>query len=324
MRLVTSDDIIDVLAKGKQRGLRFLISKLTLNKLNRTKSAFDKSSISHSNWWIIPEVKERWNKLITGNPKVTYETFMMNGYLKNKKNLRLLSIGSGSCSHELELASYPNFEKIVCVDIADNRLKEAEKIAHSKGLQNISFICSNALEYSFESNFDIVFFHSSLHHFNHISNLIPHKIIPLLKSDGHLIINEYVGPTRIQHPKHQLQAINRGLKLIPTKFRERFKTGWIKKRYRGSGLIRMILADPSECIDSSSILPTIHTHFNTIAERPYGGNILMHVLKDISHHFLDMDSERKYILNSLFDFEDEYLQNQPSDFVFGIYKLKKS
>ena len=324
MRLVTSDDIIDVLAKGKQRGLRFLISKLTLNKLNRTKSAFDKSSISHSNWWIIPEVKERWNKLITGNPKVTYETFMMNGYLKNKKNLRLLSIGSGSCSHELELASYPNFEKIVCVDIADNRLKEAEKIAHSKGLQNISFICANALEYSFESNFDIVFFHSSLHHFNHISNLIPHKIIPLLKSDGHLIINEYVGPTRIQHPKHQLQAINRGLKLIPTKFRERFKTGWIKKRYRGSGLIRMILADPSECIDSSSILPTIHTHFNTIAERPYGGNILMHVLKDISHHFLDMDSERKYILNSLFDFEDEYLQNQPSDFVFGIYQLKKS
>jgi len=324
MRLVTSDDIIDVLAKGKQRGLRFLISKLTLNKLNRTKSAFDKSSISHSNWWIIPEVKERWNKLITGNPKVTYETFMMNGYLKNKKNLRLLSIGSGSCSHELELASYPNFEKIVCVDIADNRLKEAEKIAHSKGLQNISFICANALEYQFKYNFDIVFFHSSLHHFNHISNLIPHKIIPLLKSDGHLIINEYVGPTRIQHPKHQLQAINRGLKLIPTKFRERFKTGWIKKRYRGSGLIRMILADPSECIDSSSILPTIHTHFNTIAERPYGGNILMHVLKDISHHFLDMDSERKYILNSLFDFEDEYLQNQPSDFVFGIYQLKKS
>ena len=324
MRLVTSDDIIDVLAKGKQRGLRFLISKLTFNKLSRTKSAFDKSSISHSNWWIIPEIKERWNKLITGNPKVTYEKYMMKGYLKNKKNLRLLSIGSGSCSHELNLATYSNFNEIVCVDIADNRLKEAQKIAQKKNLKNISFICANALEYPFESNFDIVFFHSSLHHFDHISYLIPHKIIPLLKSDGHLIINEYVGPTRIQHPKHQLQAINRGLKLIPTKFRERFKTGWIKKRYRGSGLIRMILADPSECIDSSSILPTIHTHFNTIAERPYGGNILMHVLKDISHHFLDMDSEKKDILNSLFDFEDEYLQNQPSDFVFGIYQLKKS
>lgn len=324
MRLITSDDIIDVLAKGKQRGLSFLLSKLTLDKLNRTKSAFDESAIKHSNWWIIPEVKERWNKLITGNQKVTYETFMMNGYFKNKKNLRLLSIGSGSCSHELELASYPNFEKIVCVDIADNRLKEAEKIAHSKGLQNISFVCANALEYSFESNFDIVFFHSSLHHFDDISNLIPNKIIPLLKPNGYLVINEYAGPTRLQHPKQQIQAINQGLKIIPSKFRKRYQTEWSKKQYSGSGIIRMILADPSECIDSESILPTIHTHFNTIDERPYGGNILMHVLKDISHHFLDMDSEKKDILSSLFEFEDEYLQNQPSDFLFGIYQLKKS
>jgi hypothetical protein len=86
----------------------------------------------------------------------------------------------------------------------------------------------------------------------------------------------------------------------------------------------MILADPSECIDSESILPSINAHFKTIDERPYGGNILMHVLKDISHHFIDMDSEKKDILSSLFEFEDEYLQNQFSDFVFGIYQLKKS
>lgn len=324
MRLITTDDVIDVLAKGKQRGLSFLFSKLTLDKLGRTKSAFDKSAIKHSNWWIIPEVKERWNKLITGNPKVAYETFMMNGYFKNKKNLRIISIGSGSCSHELELASYPNFDEIVCVDIADNRLKEAQKIAQNKNLKNISFICANALEYPFKSNFDIVFFHSSLHHFDDISALIPNKIIPLLKSGGHLIINEYVGPTRLQHPRQQIQVINQGLKIIPSKFRKRYKTEWTKNRYRGSGLIRMILADPSECIDSASILPTIHTHFNPIEERPYGGNLLMHVLKDISHHFIEIESEKKEILNSLFDFEDKYLESNSSDFVFGIYQLKKS
>ena len=324
MRLITSDDIIDVLAKGKQRGLSFLLSKLTLDKLNRTKSAFDESAIKHSNWWIIPEVKERWNKLITGNQKVTYETFMMNGYFKNKKYLRLLSIGSGSCSHELELASYSNFEEIVCVDIADNRLEEAKKIAQNKNLQNISFMCTNALEYAFESLFDIVFFHSSLHHFDDILNLIPNKIIPLLKPNGYLVINEYAGPTRLQHPKQQIQAINQALKIIPPKFRKRYQTEWSKKQYSGSGIIRMILADPSECIDSESILPTIHTHFNTIDERPYGGNILMHVLKDISHHFITMDDEKKQIIDSLFEFEDEYLQNQPSDFLFGIYQLKKS
>ena len=44
MRLITSDDVTDVIAKGKQRGLNFLLSKLTLDKLNRTKSAFDDSA----------------------------------------------------------------------------------------------------------------------------------------------------------------------------------------------------------------------------------------------------------------------------------------
>ena len=77
-------------------------------------------------------------------------------------------------------------------------------------------------------------------------------------------------------------------------------------------------------IPHASILPTIHTHFNPIEERPYGGNLLMHVLKDISHHFIEIDSEKKEILNSLFEFEDKYLESNSSDFVFGIYQLKKS
>jgi hypothetical protein len=50
----------------------------------------------------------------------------------------------------------------------------------------------------------------------------------------------------------------------------------------------------------------------------------MHVLKDISHHFTELNSEKNQILNSLFKFEDEYLKDESSDFVFGIYQLKKN
>lgn len=85
----------------------------------------------------------------------------------------------------------------------------------------------------------------------------------------------------------------------------------------------MIIADPSECIDSSSIMPSIHTHFKTIIEKPYGGNILMSALRDISHHFYKLDDEKELILNNLFNIEDEYLKNNQSDFVFGIYQNSK-
>lgn len=320
MKLVTSDDIIDVLAKGKQRGISFLLSKLTLRRISRTKSAFDQSIIRHANWWIIPAIRERWNTLITGNPSTTYEEFMMEEYLKNYTHLRLLSIGSGSCSHELALAQYSNFEKIVCVDLAQNRLNEARAIAQKNKLGNIEFKCIDIYKHSFDQPFDIVFFHSSLHHFANISTFIGNHIPSLLKPKGLLIINEYVGPTRLQHPSHQIKAINQALSKIPNKYRRRFQTNWLKKSYSGSGLFRMILADPSECIDSEQILPTIHKHFTPIIKRPYGGNLLMHVLKDISHHFVNLNPEKTEILRQLFEEEDQYLKSNSSDFIFGIYQ----
>ncbi len=80
------------------------------------------------------------------------------------------------------------------------------------------------------------------------------------------------------------------------------------------------MADPSECVDSANILPAIHSNFHTVIEKPYGGNILMSVLKDISHHFISLDAEKNDILDKLFSFEDEYLKSNSSDFIFGIYQ----
>ena len=82
----------------------------------------------------------------------------------------------------------------------------------------------------------------------------------------------------------------------------------------------MILADPSECIDSESILTSIYSHFEKLIERPFGGNILMTVLKDISHHFLELNDEKSQILSELFDFEDNYLKTHSSNFIFGVYQ----
>ena len=85
----------------------------------------------------------------------------------------------------------------------------------------------------------------------------------------------------------------------------------------------MIMADPSECIDSASIMPSIHKHFKTIVEKPFGGNLLMSVLRDISHHFYEINDEKEKILNELFLLEDDYLKENSSDFMFGIYENRK-
>ena len=95
------------------------------------------------------------------------------------------------------------------------------------------------------------------------------------------------------------------------------------EHYTGFG-IRMIMADPSECIDSESILPAVHKYFEVVEEKSYGNNLLQNALKNISHHFADenVSEEKQRILDSVFVLEDEFLKKYPSDFVFGIYRLK--
>ena len=177
MRIITIDDFIDVYLKIIQRGGTFILSKLNPNGLARTKSAFSDSAIQSSNWWIIPVIRERWNEKITGNKAVEYEEYTVNKYLQGRKNLRMLSIGSGICSHELKFAQYNNFQEIICMDIADNLLQKAQKIAQQQQLENIQFLVQNIYKADFPpAEFDLILFHSSLHHFSNIENLLSNKV----------------------------------------------------------------------------------------------------------------------------------------------------
>jgi ubiquinone/menaquinone biosynthesis C-methylase UbiE len=325
MKIVTLDDFIDTYFKAIQRGSKFFFSKFTFNKEERTKSAFDNTSFISSNFWSIPKILERWNLLISGDKNVNYIDFLTHDFLKDKSDLKLLSLGSGICNPEIELAKNSTiFKEVVCVDIADNLLQIAAEKAKKNKVTNIKFIAKNIEDFEFkESDFDVVFFKSSLHHFDEIESLLSGRIKKVLKPDGLLIINEFVGATRHQFSKKQLVAINESLHVIPKKFRTRFKSKLHKNKYRGVGVLRMIMADPSECIDSESIIPSIHKNYTTLLEKPYGGNLLMSTLRDISHHFFELDTEKEKVLNDLFILEDNYLKENQSDFVFGIYQNKK-
>ena len=293
-RYLTLDDLIDVLYKFKQRGVRFILSKVNIYGVKRTENTFNQLNYKSADWWIIPEVKERWNLMITGSKNLDYKKYLVENHLQNSKGLRLISLGSGKSHHEIELAKYSNFEEIVCVDIAENRMLEAEARSNKLNLKNIKFVCADFNDYSIPKEyFDIVFFNASLHHFDNIERFVETTIKNSLKTNGLLVINEFVGATRLQFPKHQITKINEALKIIPKEYKIRYKSNLLKSRYYGSGILRMILADPSECIDSASILPSIRSNFHTVIEKPYGGNILMSVLKDISHHFVNLDPKKK-------------------------------
>ncbi len=99
-----------------------------------------------------------------------------------------------------------------------------------------------------------------------------------------------------------------------------YKSKIYKNKYYGSGILRMIISDPTECIESDKILPLIHSKFKILEEKGYGGNLLMPVLKDIAHHFIYLNDKKRDILEKLFRYEDEYIKEHKSDFVLGVYE----
>lgn len=322
-RWITLDDINDTYGKLLQRGWPFIRSKFSLNAIKRTQSAFSQSAHQASNWWHIPEVTQRWNEMITGDPQMGYKPYLMNGLLKDRSDLSMISFGCGEGTHELEWATYSQFKQVVGIDVAPNRIETARSRVNDSHLANVTFDCKSMYsDWSEHQPYDVVFFNASLHHFKDIPQLLDQIVLPLLKKEGLLIINEYVGANRLQFPKQQITAINKSLRSIPKQYRKRYKRRSYKNKFYGSGWLRMYIADPSECVDAEHIIPAIHQRMEVLVEKPYGGNLLMNVLKDIAYHFVDLNQEKEAVLKQLFKDEDQYIALHNSDFVFGVYEKK--
>jgi len=319
--LVTKGDIIETYFKLKQRGIEYVFSKFSIDKNTRVKSTFNHINIESSNYWIIPEIKKHWNKIITGNPQQEYADYVIGKYFKKNTGLKMLSLGCGAGSHEIKFAKHSNFSEITGIDLATKLIDEANRSAEQLHYTNLKYEVADIYQCNFDIEyFDAVLFHSSLHHFKNLDTLLGDIIKKTLKKDGLLIIHEYVGPDRIQWTDDQLQEVKTILSTFPVNYKKRYKLNAIKTKAYRAGKLRMIISDPSEAVESSAILPTIHQYFKTDEEKGLGGNLLMPLFKDISHHFIDDSEKTKALLQYAFQEEAKFLKTHESDFVFGVYR----
>jgi len=241
-------------------------------------------------------------------------------YLNKKNNLKMLSIGCGGGTAEIAFSKHPCFETILAIDISPKIIEHAkQKITTNDPI--LHFECKNFITMDLnEQKFDVIHFNSSLHHFFNIEIAL-NKVKKILKKDGIMIINEYVGPNRFQWTKTRLLFINKVLKeIIPQSHKYRLNNRIKKNNVYRVGWLRSVFSDPSEAIYSAQILKLIHANFTTIAEVELGGNLLHPLLKDIAHHFIEENSINSGLLQKLFLLEDQLMVSENySDFIFGIY-----
>jgi SAM-dependent methyltransferase len=319
--LFSPGDIIDLYYRfARNRRIINPFGRAFMSNTARTATWWNTVASSGTNWWDVPDVVARWNRMISNDASEPYMRHVGNRHVAGNSAVRLLSVGCGTGSKEIAIAGLWPLWHITAIDISASRIAAACRAARATSARNVEFKVGT-IGGSFDTGtFDVVLFDSSLHHFGGIDRVLS-DVAALLTGSGVLVINEYVGPDRFQWTGEQLSAANRLFRSIPSAFRRRI-SGAVKNRIYRPGYLRMVLSDPSEAIESSKILPALHRHFSKVEETALGGNLLHLVLKDIAHHFVEPDAATQEILEELIEEENRFIADTASDFVFGVYRRK--
>ncbi len=249
-----------------------------------------------------------------------YEDYVFNKYLSDKKDLRMLSVGCGEGLHERNFAKHDCFSQIDAIDFSSQSVVNAQKFAFENNL-NINYQAGDFKKIDFKNNFyDLILFSSSLHHFENVEDTLENFVKPLLSENGILVVFEYVGPIRLQWTKKQLDKANQLLEKLPRKYKLLINNSSTKRKVYKPGILRMLLVDPSEAIDSEAIVPSLKK-FKILEQTDLGWNILHILLKGISHNFLNEEPETKVLIKKLLKEEDLFVkQESHSDAIFGVYQ----
>ena len=325
--LINIHDFIMLAEKAKQGRLDRVFSRLGVRKKERVRKSWNSSTGNGPKGWEdIEAIRRRWNFAVSGDRETDFRQYVSRKYLAGKNSLLALSLGCGAGANELKWAGLDVFKRIDAYDLSEVRIELARKKAQEKGLSSVlNFQAGDVFNLEGHENYyDFVICEASLHHFSPLDKVLP-RVSSFLKEDGLFFINEFVGPSRFQWTKRQMEAADAVLSILPSKYKVRWGGDLgIKSRVHRPSLLSILLWDPSEAVESSNILPMVHKLFDICELKPFGGTILNLLFQDIAHNFLSDDEETLDLIDLCIDIETKMLKHNAieSDFVVAVCKRK--
>ncbi|MGH2447577.1 MAG: class I SAM-dependent methyltransferase [Chloroflexota bacterium] len=260
-------------------------------------------------WTQIPLVVQRLNERITGRADVTFTDLVCREHFADGKARTAVSFGCGSGDRELDWARRGVFASLTGLDLSPARIEAARKAAQDAGLsQVVSFEVADVASVSPDAGrYDVVLFEHSLHHFSNVDQVL-NGVRRILKPDGLLIVDEFVGPRRFQWSAKQLAFADAILACLPRTLRRASGRRGVKTRNLRAGELLMWLNDPSEAVESDRIETEVERQFRVLRRLPYGGTLSHLIFHEIAHHFVTDDPAILQWARLVMDTEDALLK----------------
>lgn len=221
----------------------------------------------------------------TGSPDEWIIDAIGQRYLKPPP-ARMLSIGCGMAFIEEHMVKEGYAQHILAYEMSRSAITSAiARVAGQPYAERLELRSGDVLTEDLPTAaFDVVFVQAAIHHFFEIEAMyqLMHRV---LKPDGLLIFDEYVGPDHHIYDDHVLALINRIDACLAPRYR------WdVLAEHERQGVLKPSLAwmmqhDPSEGVHASQILPLTYQYFDVIDRRDYGGSILRSFFTGILPNF---------------------------------------
>jgi SAM-dependent methyltransferase len=232
-------------------------------------------------WLAHPDVRAYVNEAVSGSPDVWAVEWLGREFRDLLPLDRCAVIGCGTGAVERDLVRRGLARSVTAIDVAPAAVAFARAEAEREGVgEAIQYEVRDAVGFLREhpGGFDGIFFHGALHHLEPVREIV-RLAKASLRAGGILYLDEYVGPSMRQWKWWRLVPANVAYYLAAP------------RRLRRPRLVRAPRnpEDPSEMIDSASILPAVRREFEVLAERGYGGNLLALVYPNLRHEAAGVD-----------------------------------
>ena len=232
--------------------------------------------------------------------------------LNGAQAARGISVGCGAAIKERRLLQAGLVGHFTLFDLSESRIALARQEAEAQGLADrIDARVEDAFAAAHES-YDLVYWDHSLHHMMDVRHAVAWSV-DRLRPGGLLLINEYLGPTRLQWTIAEVRRARAFLAGAQAQLSAPIRSLWYRSPL---SRLRMMMRDPSEAPQSDRIMDACRASCDGFAPTPIGCAMI-----DIcSPHLVPATTEEDAALYDLIAFDRQCAAEGFHHFAFGIWR----
>ncbi len=174
------------------------------------------------NWWTNRRAVSHINRLVCGEtiPGASHGLYAKAAHRLGGRKLRCgISVGCGTAQKEMDLLAKGIVDKLVCYELSETRIATALSEAARRSLSDrIEIRSGDAFEAEKSpQSYDLVFWNNALHHMSDVTAAVEWSR-SVLASDGMFLLDDYVGPNRIQFSDLTLELGTKVRQFLPAKY----------------------------------------------------------------------------------------------------------